>query len=98
MLVYIVTKEGVYRHEIWGVYTTEEAARARCIEALRAESDDYHEAHVISATVGEPICEETLICAYQRKDVYKGGRRYYSDKTGYHQAEVESSQITERTL
>lgn len=40
--VFIVTKEGVYRHDIVGVFYREDAARVAAENAAKLEPDDYH--------------------------------------------------------
>lgn len=51
MIVFVILKEGVYRHECCGVYSAEEIA----IESARAlannDSDNYHSYIVIPFTV-----------------------------------------------
>lgn len=66
MDVFIVTQEGVYRHNIAGVYLGEQSARAAAEAAIRAEPDDYHSFHVTRMVVGEP--GEHLVCKFTRED------------------------------
>ena len=42
MNVYIVTMQGVYRHNIMGVYRQLDVAKAAAIIAIKAEEDNYH--------------------------------------------------------
>ena len=53
-MIFIVIKEGVYRHEIKGVYGSLSAAEARagCLSA----DDDYHSFEVYEAVEGN--CED----------------------------------------
>jgi hypothetical protein len=67
MKVFIVTREGVYRHEIEGVYLTEAEAREKALEALKSQGDDYHSFDVMWMMVGQP--GEHLVSSYVRKDV-----------------------------
>jgi hypothetical protein len=39
---FTVVKEGVYRHELLGLFATEAEAVSRGLEACAAEEDDYH--------------------------------------------------------
>jgi hypothetical protein len=42
MDVYIVTMQGVYRHNIMGVYRQLDNAKVAAIVAIKAEEDNYH--------------------------------------------------------
>jgi hypothetical protein len=66
MKVFIVTREGVYRHEIEGVYPTEAEAREKALEVLKSQGDDYHAFDVMWMLIGEP--GEHAVCSYRRKD------------------------------
>lgn len=39
---YIVTREGVYRHEIIGVFTSHNLANAGAMRAIQVDEDSYH--------------------------------------------------------
>jgi len=45
--VYAVFREGVYRHECGGIFSTEELALKAANELLASEPDDYHEYVVV---------------------------------------------------
>jgi len=66
--VYIVTREGVYRHEIIGVYLTLKSTRRAAITALDAEHDSYHDFHVIEYNVGVPINDDGKLLYIYKKD------------------------------
>lgn len=42
MKLYAVFKEGVYRHDCYGIFSTQEKAEAVAKEAAEAETDDWH--------------------------------------------------------
>lgn len=52
MTVYAVFREGVYRHECAGVFSTEAIAKAMADALAEYEADDYHEYVVIPFEVG----------------------------------------------
>jgi len=43
MMVYVLEFAGVYRQGIIGVFSSEEIAREKAVEAIRKEDDDYHQ-------------------------------------------------------
>jgi hypothetical protein len=47
MKIYLVTAQGIYRHEIGAVYGSEERARAYAQLCADFDVDSYHEYHVI---------------------------------------------------
>jgi hypothetical protein len=53
MQIFVILKEGVYRHECCGVYTTEEIAAESARALAEADSDDYHSYIVIPYTVNQ---------------------------------------------
>lgn len=53
MQVYCVFREGVYRHECGGVFTTLELAKEAAIGLIRQESDDYHTYGVVPFNLDE---------------------------------------------
>jgi hypothetical protein len=66
MNVFIVTREGVYRHEMVGAYLDEQDARAAAWAAIHAEEDDYHSFHVTRMVIGE--VGEHAVCKFRRRD------------------------------
>lgn len=55
---YIVTKEGVYRHDILGIFTSKKAANDHADVCSQAEEDDYHNFLVAEYEVDHPYMEE----------------------------------------
>ena len=80
MNIYIVIKDGVYRHDIWGVFDNEEAARACAVASLNAERDDYHNALILRMELGSTVEHE--VCTYTREDTkHIEGNCYVVDST-----------------
>jgi hypothetical protein len=52
--VYVVIMEGVYDHGCWGVYTSLEAAKARCAEVM-GRSDGYHMFRIETIPLDTPV-------------------------------------------
>ena len=52
MKVYIVFMEGIYRHDMRGVYADFFSAVDRALECCREEGDGYHSWAVAVSTVG----------------------------------------------
>ena len=46
MNIYSVFKQGVYRHECGGMFSTEEMARSEAMRLIAGEGDDYHQFEV----------------------------------------------------
>ena len=44
--MYVVTKEGVYRHDILGIFNSLELANNHCDASFKNEKDDYHDIQV----------------------------------------------------
>jgi hypothetical protein len=44
--VFVVTKQGVYRHDIMGIFTVRGDAFRAAKKVLKAEHDNYHNFHV----------------------------------------------------
>lgn len=57
MNLYVVTREGVYRHEIIGIYSNEKLAIDR---AKSIKHDNYHTYNVSSCVLNKNI-EDTLV-------------------------------------
>lgn len=66
--IFIVTREGVYRHEILGIFDKRYEAELKADEISQAESDDYHEI-VVSAGPLRLIIEDTEPVSRFRKGV-----------------------------
>ena len=52
--VYVVTMEGVYRHNIMGIFKKLEFAKQVAINAIKEERDDYHSFDVREFDLGVP--------------------------------------------
>jgi hypothetical protein len=61
MIVYIAIKEGVYRHEIVGVYDDVNKAIERAKELCDAEPDDYHNFDIGECTLNTPIGDVEIV-------------------------------------
>ena len=67
--VYVITREGVYRHETLGIYLDRDIAVLEAIEAIEAERDDYHDISVTEYGIGFPITNDgKSFCHVVRKD------------------------------
>lgn len=53
MKVYIVVKSAIYRHETFGVYTSEPLARVAAERMLQLEPDDHHSAEVLEVELDQ---------------------------------------------
>ena len=54
---FTVVKEGVFRHDLLGLFATEEEAVSRGLEACAADVDDYHSFLVLKLDgSGETVC------------------------------------------
>jgi hypothetical protein len=51
--VFVVFKQGVYRHECGGVFFTKGDAESAAATLLRGEPDDYHTYEVVPFCIGE---------------------------------------------
>jgi len=74
--VFVVTKQGVYRHDIMGIYTVRGKAFRAAKAALKAEHDNYHNFHVTEIPLDTPagrdeygaIDEGKLLRIYRQDD------------------------------
>jgi len=53
--VYLVVQQGVYRHDIRGVYTSLDAAKVAAKRAAVEDQDSYHDYEVHETTLGEYV-------------------------------------------
>ena len=53
--VFVVTRQGIYRHEITGVYFSKGSAVKRAKKCLSEEHDDYHEYDIYKIPLSVPI-------------------------------------------
>ena len=58
MKLFIVTREGVYRHEIIGVFSTLTSAKEWALSTFMAEKDRYHSVHVLERELDAWISPE----------------------------------------
>ena len=58
MKVFVVTREGIYRHEIVGVLSTLPSAKKLALSTFRAEKDRYHSVHVLERDLDLGISPE----------------------------------------
>ena len=65
--LFVVTREGVYRHEIVGIYDRYDYATEAALVAISEEDDDYHEFNVGKCTLGRTITDVENIAVFERK-------------------------------
>jgi hypothetical protein len=70
MKLYIVTREGVYRHEILGVYDTKEAAEKRAQWGTDHDIDNYHGYRVGECELNEDLKDDVR----DRPELKKGSK------------------------
>ena len=81
MNVYILTRQGVYRHEILGIYENKDDAMSAGLVALEAESDAYHNIELNFARTGTPIEDAINLATWSY--VRNPSRQYWNyDKNG----------------
>lgn len=78
--LFVVTREGIYRHEILGVFHSLEEAKACALATAEAE-DGYHDIAVGRIEVGKPVEDDTPVGRYTRttKDKPYGDRYKMAD-------------------
>lgn len=54
-MLHVVTKQGIYRHEIVGIYWDMVTSIKKARKAVENESDDYHEFHISRCWVDTDI-------------------------------------------
>jgi len=72
-LVYVVIKEGVYRHDIVGVWDSLDLAKAAAEGAIAAEKDDYHR-FVVVETPLNLVGTDKVVCTLSREDEWKANK------------------------
>lgn len=60
MKLFLVFREGVYRHECVAVAELEDEAKALALDALKAEKDHYHNMTVVSIGFPGPADERLI--------------------------------------
>jgi hypothetical protein len=68
MNLYAVVKDGVYRHEIVGVYGSYEFAEKRAVEVCKAESDDYHDFLILQFGLNIDVEDGLLVATISREE------------------------------
>ena len=53
--VYVVTREGVYRHEIMGIFANPSDAERCALRCLKEEIDDYHRFWILRLPLNKDI-------------------------------------------
>lgn len=67
MELYAVTRQGVYRHEVLGIFNTKDLAINRAKEVCAGEEDDYHNFHVYQFTLNQDVDDGLLVAFISRK-------------------------------
>jgi hypothetical protein len=81
MRIFAVSREGVYRHEIVGVYDDIELAIERGVNAAKEEWDDYHHFDVLEYTLNEDVMDGKLLAKISKhKDSITVHRIKYEDE------------------
>lgn len=65
--LYVVTREGVYRHEIVGVYDRQDIALEAAKTAIAEEDDDYHDFNVGECTLGCAITDVLNVAIFIKR-------------------------------
>ena len=68
-VLYVVSREGVYRHEILGIYRTQVMAEARAKEVAMHEPDGWHDIQVSTATLDRDFSDVTRVSYFNKRDV-----------------------------
>jgi len=66
-MIYLVIKEGVYRHEVVGLYDSEDSAKGEAMRFIMAEPDDYHAVVVCKGPLNTQIKDVDEIYTLIRK-------------------------------
>ncbi len=68
MTIYIVIQEGIYRHDVKGIFTSLEQAKSRAVECGEDQEDDgYHTYCVCPAEIDTPIDDVKTMAEYEGK-------------------------------
>ena len=78
MNVYTVYKQGVYRHEILGVFDTLENARKRAFVAALGENDGYHDFMVAQSNLNDYVDDLKLLYSVGSANAVYSDRSYDS--------------------
>lgn len=60
-MLFIVTKEGVFRHEIIGIFDETESAWLAAERMINEETDDYHRAFISTAKINEFLVDDVKV-------------------------------------
>ena len=83
MKLYIAIVQGVYRHEIIGVYNDKEKANKSAITWLDQETDDYHEVIISTVELNVDCCDCTEIIKFTqrgKKTKFENGKHILIEK------------------
>lgn len=72
--VYVVFKQGIYRHECGGVFLTVSEAEAAALTLLAGEPDDYHYYTIVPFIVGVRTPQTPLTMEYTDTGMHYGPR------------------------
>ena len=82
MKLWAVTREGVYRHGICGIFTSQEAAEFQAWFSLMSEKDDYHSFDVLEFMANQGVEDGAEVASFTRVDgvAHKDGKEYILEK------------------
>ena len=70
-LLFVVTYEGIYRHEILGVFDNLREAIRNCRKFILQEQDGYHDVHISKTEKNKPVKDVETIIVFTRKILKK---------------------------
>lgn len=76
MILYTVVRDGVYRHEILGIFSTPEKAKHCAYEACKGDSDDYHTYLILQGKLDVGVSDLTKFGRYTRWDRARNSEGY----------------------
>ena len=68
MKLFLIFRQGVYRHDLLGVYTDPDDAENVAMEAIKLEGDDYHTIEVLSADLNTKLNDDAELLYFFQKD------------------------------
>lgn len=66
-MIYMIIKEGTYRHEVKGLYHYLPKAINKAKTLMGAEHDDYHSFDIYSAPIEAPLEDVELVAIVSRR-------------------------------
>lgn len=60
--LYCIVQEGVYRHNIGGVFDTQKKAEKAAISLVNGEADHYHDWLIMGFNLNEAVDDGDLLC------------------------------------